>query len=154
MNAGALLLLAGAGLLFARRADAGGFDDTWTGGTVTYSSSIRRMAEAIAYAEGFYAAGTPIPKRLNNPGDLKRSSVPNVGTDAAGHLEFATIADGWEALHRQLQLIVDGRSRVYTLDMTIAQMAAKYAEGSTQWAANVSRRLGVGDSTTLRAVLL
>lgn len=117
-------------------------------------AKVQRLSEAIAYAEGFYTAGS-VPQRNNNPGDLKISSVPNVGADKAGHLIFKTPEDGWLALRRQIELIAQGRSGVYTkgLDTTIAEMAAKYAEWSGNWARNVSSRLGVSEGTTLRAVL-
>ena len=138
-----------AGVLLARRAEGAVTNKS----LVEYSSKVHRMAEAIAYAEGFYAPGNPIPRRLNNPGDLKISSVPNIGKDAAGHLHFATPEDGWLALYRQLQLIINGRSSVYTLDMTIDQMAARYAESNEAWATNVARRLNVAPSTRLRDVL-
>jgi hypothetical protein len=95
-----------------------------------------------------------VPTRLHNPGDLKVSAVPSVGRDAYGHLAFATAADGWRALYRQIQLILDGRSRIYTLDMTIAQMAEHYAESSAAWSANVARTLGVPESATLRSLLM
>jgi hypothetical protein len=118
-----------------------------------YSEAIRRMARAIAYAEG-HGLANAIPTRLNNPGDLKASSVPAIGRDDAGHLQFATLEDGWLALYRQLYLIVTGRSRVYTLDMTIAEMGARYAEGSGNWVKNVSARLAMSPDTPLRDVLL
>jgi len=112
---------------------------------------VQAFAEAIAYAEGF-RPGT-VPWRNNNPGDLKVSAVPSVGKDSQGHLIFASPEDGWRALRRQLQLIVDGQSR-FTLEMTIAEMGARYAEWSGSWSHNVASRLGVTEGTTLRAVLV
>lgn len=169
MNAGLVLGLAGLGVLVARRSAgaAPGVTETVVnvaGWPVTYSRAIRSFADAVAFAEGFYASASTIPRRLNNPGDLKISSVPSMGADAQGHLRFATLEMGWEALHRQLYLIVSGRSNVYNglaadlglesaLDLTIAQMATKYAEGSANWARNVADRLGVPVSTALRVVL-
>jgi hypothetical protein len=144
--------LGAAGLLVARRAEGAAMTDSKS--IVEYSAKIRAFAEAIAYAEGYYAPGNPIPRRLNNPGDLKISSVPNIGKDASGHLHFATAEDGWLALYRQLQLIINGRSSVYTLDMTIAQMGARYAEANDNWVTNVTRRLGVTPQTRLRDVLV
>jgi hypothetical protein len=143
-----MLVAAGVGVLvLARRAQGG------TMSIVEYSAQVRRMAEAIAYAEGYYAPGNPIPRRLNNPGDVKISSVPNIGKDQYGHLHFATPEDGWLALYRQLQLIINGRSSVYTLDMTIEQMGKRWAEANTAWTTNVSTKLGVPATTTLRSVL-
>lgn len=116
------------------------------------SVKVQRFAEAIAFAEGFYGSGNPIPRRNNNPGDLKASDVPHVGKDAAGHLIFATEADGWRALRLQIEKIISGASR-YSLEMTIATLAGGYAEGSANWARNVSSKLGVSEGTTLREVL-
>lgn len=149
MNAWALISTLITVASLARRASA---QESVMPSRDVFSEGIRDFAVAIATAEGFYIRGT-IPQRLNNPGDLKASSVPSIGKDAHGHLEFRSAADGWLALHRQLQLIVEGRSRVYTLDMTIAQMAARYAEGSAAWSANVTRVLGVPATTKLRALL-
>jgi hypothetical protein len=148
--------LAGGGLLLlARRAGA---ETTGNGmpDPIQFSDRVQRFAEAVAYAEGWYAPGDTVPKRLNNPGDLKISSVRNIGKDPQGHLHFASPADGWLALHRQIQLIVDGRSRVYTLDMSINDMGARYAPptaGTGAWANNVADRLNVSPSTRLRDVL-
>lgn len=111
---------------------------------------VQRFAEAIAYAEG-YRPGT-LPYKNNNPGDLKASDVANVGKDAAGHLIFATPEDGWRALRLQVEKIILGRSR-YTLDMTIAELAAGYAQWAGNWSSNVAAKLGVTETTTLRAVL-
>lgn len=142
----------GAILLGRGRADALEQDDDLMQWPASYSAAIQRFAHAISVAEGF---GRPdaVPTRLNNPGDLKRSSVPNIGADPQGHLHFRTVADGWEALHRLLYLIVEGRSANFTLDMTIARMGTTYAPGSTSWAANVARELHVPVTTPLAEVL-
>lgn len=113
---------------------------------------VQRFAEAIAYAEG-YRPGT-LPYRNNNPGDLKVSAVPSVGKDAQGHLIFATPEDGWRALRRQIEIIIEGRSSVYTLDMTIKAMGEKYAEWASNWSSNVAGKLGVSESVSLRSVLV
>jgi hypothetical protein len=154
---GLVVTIGGLALMLTRVARAGATpsryeeDDTLVA-RVTYSQAVQRMAQAIARAEGYYLVGS-VADRLNNPGNLKKSSVPSIGADTSGHLQFASKNDGWEALFRQLQLIVDGRSRVYTLDMTIAQMAARYAESNLAWASNVARGLGVPVTTVLRDIM-
>lgn len=122
------------------------------GGVTFNAAKIQRFAEAIAYAEGFRPGA--LPWKNNNPGDIKVSSVPSVGHDAQGHLIFETPEDGWRALRLQLEMIVSGRSKVYTLDMTIKQMGAKYAEWGGNWSRNVASKLGVSEDTALRAVLM
>ena len=105
----------------------------------------KRFAEAIAAAEGFGVPGA-IPTVNHNPGDLK---VPG-STLVNGHTFFASDADGWDALYRQIGLMRSGKSRVYKPDMTFEQIARKYAEGWQNWLANVTRVLGVSSQTTLR----
>lgn len=118
----------------------------------TASSTTQRIAQAIAYAEGFYRGdgslnGNAKPVRYNNPGDL---------SDATGIRQFATLEEGWNALYRQIDLILSGSSRVYDADMTIAEMAALYtADGpvaSAAWARTVAGKLGVSPNTKLSEV--
>lgn len=131
-----------------------GDDGTGVSVVPVYSPAIKRFAEAIATAEGFGVPGA-IPTRAHNPGDLKLPASLSPLGYLAGHTIFATDEDGWQALYRQLQLIVDGRSRIYTLSMTIDEMGARYAPPDPQtWARNVARVLGVPTNVRLRTVLL
>jgi hypothetical protein len=128
------------------------------GGVTDYPPRLIAFAQGIATAEGFYVPGS-VPQRANNPGAMK---VPNwTGpTLGQGITVFQSDDAGWSALYRQLMLIVTGRSRVYTLDDTIASMAVRWAAGgveneeSRNWAANVSKWLNVPDSTPLSQVLV
>lgn len=117
--------------------DAQGNDDA----NMTYRDSIRWFGEAISYAEGFPVAGS-IPQRANNPGDLV---IPNWGGQTLGAERisvFSSPAEGWRRLYAQLQLIVNGGSHVYTLNMTIREMAHKWTRTQPdQWAQNVANRL-------------
>lgn len=66
------------------------------------SGSFFALANAIATAEGYGVPGA-IPTVRNNPGDLKlQSSYPEITT-------FATPAEGWEALYKQLDRIREGQ---------------------------------------------
>lgn len=108
-----------------------------------YSSArVDQLANAIARSEGFYAKGSK-PARMHNPGDLK--------TDG-NYRRFRTDKDGFAALTGQIERIIQGRSKAYVLDMTIRQMARKYASSPT-WPKNVAKILGVDERTTLRAWL-
>lgn len=117
------------------------------------SPAIRAMAQAIAKAEGFYVPGS-IPQQRNNPGNLK---LPHYGGDGVD--TFPTPGEGWAALYKQLNLIRDGRSSVYTsLSMTIKQMGEKWAPAGVEniagaWAKNVASLLGVSVDTPLSRVL-
>lgn len=108
-----------------------------------YSNArVEKLALAIGRAEGFGVPGAK-PTINRNPGDLKSNGEYKV---------FRSNKAGWAALHAQLVRIIEGRSQVYTLDTTIAQMGQRYA-GGQQWAKNVAKVLGVPESTTLGAWL-
>lgn len=114
---------------------------------------VRRLAFAIARAEGFGVPGA-VPTRAHNPGDLKIPNWTGPVTGAEGISVFATDADGWTQLYRQLLRIVHGRSHVYTLDMTIWEMGIKWTDThQSAWSHIVAETLGVPVTTTLRAIL-
>jgi hypothetical protein len=143
---------------FSRRADAAGgtmprADIDVDGSDVDATTAIQRFAEAIANAEGYGRAGA-IPTRANNPGDLIIPGWTGEKLGAEGISVFATPSEGWRRLRNQLILIRDGKSRVYSPSLTIAQMGAKWApaEGAI-WATNVARGLNVSTSTVLSEVL-
>lgn len=122
-----------------------------------YSIRVQALARAIATAEGFFVPGS-IPARAHNPGNLVIPgwTGPTLGAERIS--VFDSDDEGWSRLYRQIGLIVSGQSRVYTLDMTIAQMGNAWAPGGNAnipgaWATNVARVLGVPVSTTLRAIL-
>jgi hypothetical protein len=120
---------------------------------ISPTSKILNMAKSIANAEGF---GIPdaIPTRANNPGDLVIPGWTGETLGAEKISVFSSVEEGWQRLYNQLNLIVTGRSRVYTLDMSIAQMEKKYApHAAGTWARNVARGLGVDPDTSLREVL-
>ena len=111
------------------------------------SPQIGAMAAAIARAEGS-------PTEWNNPGDLTAAfGYPTEGTaNSAGVLKFRNCVDGWNALYKQLSLIVNGESR-YTLDTTLADFGMAYSGNDPNWARNVASILGVNQSATLGEIL-
>lgn len=119
---------------------------------VTFGAGVVVFAQSIARQEGFGVPGAR-PTRNHNPGNLT-GRMWTGQVDAQGFAIFATDAQGWDALYRQLQLIANGRSRVYSPQMTIAQMAAKYSPkpDPTTWADNVSAFAGFTPDTTLDTV--
>lgn len=128
-----------------------GFDLSQYGGPTSYPEPIRRFATAIAKQEGFYVAGS-VPQRANNPGDLK---VPNMPTLPGTSITlFSSAGAGWDALYRQINLILTGRSSYYNLDMTIAQMGRVWTTTEqAPWSSNVASFLGVSVDTRLWQVL-
>jgi len=126
-------------LVLATRASAATGDavavtaDSSTG----YTDGVRLLALAIAHAEVFFVAGS-IPQRANNPGDLV---VPHWTGGSLGDQRisvFQSADQGWSHLYAQLQAIADGRSHVYTADMTLAEMGEHWtATQAGDWTRNV-----------------
>lgn len=116
----------------------------------TVEEKTQRMARAIATAEG-YGPPQNLATRANNPGDLKRGDV-GLGT-IHDKTVFATPAEGWAALYRQIDLMRTGQSAYYNASMTFSQIARVYTGGdnSDAWAATVTRELGITPQTTLAA---
>ena len=111
------------------------------------STEIGLLADAIATAEGSNPS-------WNNPGDLTKSfGFLTIGVaNSAGVLIFAQPADGWRALYKQLQDIIDGKSH-WTLSTTLADFGNLYSGGDRNWAINVANALGVDPSVTLGSIL-
>ncbi len=117
------------------------------------TAQIIAFGKAIAQAEGFGIVGA-IPTLAHNPGDLKIPgwTGPTLGTE--GISVFANDAEGWDRLYRQLMLIRDGKSHVYTPFDSIAMMATHWTDTApSAWAANVAAYLEVPVGTQLRDLL-
>lgn len=114
---------------------------------------IRKLARAIANAEGFNVPNSR-PARNHNPGNLTKDiTATGIGMDpgpGVSYVIYKTDADGWDALEKQVRLMFAGGSHFYFPSMTIAQMAEKYT-GTQQsaWARNVAVALGVSVDTRL-----
>jgi hypothetical protein len=114
------------------------------------------LAQAIATAEGYYAPGDreghSLPRWLNNPGSLKK---PALGAESlptwkeTGLIVFPNERMGWDALKHQVDLMVTGKSSVYSPSDSILDVARKYADGDLNWGENLARQLGISLSCTL-----
>lgn len=136
-----------------RHAEPVGTDPLPSMGPTTYSRQIVSLAQGIARAEGFYLQGSA-PQRAHNPGAIKVPGWNGPITGTEGISVFASDDVGWEALYRQLDLIATSRSGVYSLNMTLDEMARRWtATQQSAWAANVAFSLGVSTSTRLSQVL-
>ena len=113
---------------------------------------ISKIADAIAFAEGYFAADSR-PRRDNNPGDLERDPTGKaVGRDGP-YVVYANPQDGMEALKRQVQLMFGG-SHIYKPSMAIVEVARHYtATDPDLWARNVSSYLGVTVETRLDEIV-
>lgn len=158
MNRGALLVAGaavaaaiGAAYVLRRSSSAPAAAPATSVGVVEPSGKVKAAAQAIARAEGFYVAGS-IPQRANNPGNLKLGGAQTIN----GITVFTTAGEGWAALYRQLNLIVQGRSSFYSLNMSIREMGQRWtatAHEQLAWARNVAGTIGVSVDATLRSVL-
>ena len=135
----ALVVLSSGGYAMGNPADA-------------YFNRVNRIAEAIAYAEGFYVDGSR-PQRNNNPGDLTKAlGFASIGWDSI-YVVFKTVEDGWAALRKQVQLMLTNQSSVYNSNMTILDVARRYTTTQqNEWAANVASHLGVPMTTKISEV--
>jgi len=119
------------------------------------AGKVNDLATAISHAEGFGRRGT-IPSRYHNPGDLKASpdSLPLAGQvriGKAGHIVFKDDEAGKAALRDHILQMMDGRSGYFHPNMTLNQVARRYAQNWRPWVRIVSKELGVPPTTTLRA---
>lgn len=115
------------------------FDASGDDGHMEYPIGVRHLADAIAYAEGFGRPGA-IPTRANNPGDLVIPGWTGESLGAQQISVFPTIEEGWRRLYRQLDLILNGQSHVYTrgADETIHSIATRWTLTESHiWASNV-----------------
>ena len=118
--------------------------------------TVDAIAQAIAAAEGYFAAGVhdggSLLRRLNNPGGLKK---PALGAEDlptwrdTGLIIFPTEAMGWTALRHQVRLMLNGTSQIYAPSDTLIHVGLKYADGDANWGANVATNLGVSPHVTL-----
>ena len=119
---------------------------------MTSEDFVNRFAEAVAKAEGFYVPDS-VPARAHNPGDLTDDGdiglgvIQTSGPFGAKITVYATDEDGWAALRRKVRRMLNGASKTYTPDLTIMEVALKYA-GSAEWAFNVAKSLGVDTRMT------
>jgi hypothetical protein len=120
-------------------------------------TAIQLFAEGIAYAEGFFVSGSRAA-RNHNPGNLTLDITDTaIGKDGM-FVVYANDTDGWEALYKQVRLILTDTSSIYNSGMTLRQIGEKYASTSTPdeqvyWAVNVASKLGIDIDTPVSTLL-
>jgi hypothetical protein len=98
---------------------------------------VSKIADAIAFAEGYNALGSR-PRRNNNPGDLEQDVTGKAVGHDGPYVIYASPQDGLEGSH------------VYKPSMTIAEVARHYTSTDQEaWAMNVAELLGAGIETRL-----
>jgi hypothetical protein len=121
------------------------------------STAIQLFAEGIALAEGFYVVGSRAA-RNHNPGNLTLDITgTGIGMDGM-FIVYDNDNDGWEALYKQVEMILTNTSGIYNSQMTLRQIAEKYASTSTpnerlNWAINVASKLGIDINTPVSTLL-
>lgn len=118
----------------------------------TVQPNVQKIAQAIAFAEGFYVSGSR-PARDHNPGDMTQDLIgKSVGMDGP-FVVYASDDDGWANLYAQIEKWLQGNSSHATADSTITDIAGFYtATDQTAWATNVANHLGVSIDTPIGEV--
>lgn len=113
------------------------------------SDKVKQIAQAIAHAEGFGVAGA-IPTRAHNPGDLKMGDIGNGAIN--GKTVFASDVDGWNALYKQIDLMVSGGSEYYQPSDSWRRIATVWVGTSdyVNWLNTVTGDLGVDSDSSLQ----
>lgn len=113
---------------------------------------VAQLADAIAYAEGFFAPNSRA-NRNKNPGNLTQDIAgggAGIGKDGM-FIVYATAEDGWLDLKQQVRMMLDDASHIYSSNMTIREVAMRYTTTDQfAWATNVASRMGVPMNTPLR----
>jgi hypothetical protein len=119
---------------------------------LTSSEKVDQFAHAIARTEGFYVRNS-IPNRFHNPGNIcahsMRAYPGQIGLDRRSYVVFKNDTYGWMALRHQVEKALNGESKVYNRNMTLHEVAKKYAEDYRPWEKNVAHILHITPETTL-----
>jgi hypothetical protein len=116
---------------------------------------LSQLSSAIANAEGYGVSGA-IPTLANNPGNLTLGDIGG-GTLGQNITVYPDSTAGWNGLNNQLQMIMNGQSRIYNPNMSLQQMGTLWAGGGTgsqNWVNNVANYLGVDPNSTIGSILL
>jgi hypothetical protein len=113
--------------------------DTWPGG-----DAIWDVARAIAHQEGYGVSMANAPTRNNNPGDISDGFSQFGGETLDSKItHFPDPDTGWNWLYNKLKNVHDGKSKVFSNNMTWAQFGKSYAS-DPNWANGMTRYLGSG----------
>lgn len=113
---------------------------------------VIRLAKAIAHAEG-YGPLNNLPTRINNPGDMELGDL-GYGVQA-GKTIFRELDAGWEHLYFEVWLMLNGKSHVYSPNLSLIEIAAKYTgnDNAAAWASIVAQDIGISVNDQLKQFL-
>lgn len=113
-------------------------------GLIARQELIAAIAEAIAHEEGYYVVGS-LARRNNNPGNLRpwRACAYPI---SKGFIRFTTADDGWEHLHKQVDLNIRRGLTLYEFFGGKPHVYAGYAPSTdnnkpVQYAEHVAARI-------------
>jgi hypothetical protein len=117
------------------------------------SDAINEFAAGIALAEGFYVSGSRA-QRNNNPGNIT-VDITETGIGKDGNfIVYSNPTEGWNALKRQVELILTDASKFYDSGMTLRQIAQVYTTtDQLAWATNDASKLGISIDTPVSTLL-
>lgn len=122
------------------------------------TNQVKKIAEAIAHAEGFYAHNSR-PARNHNPGDMTLDLVNKAIRKDGKTVKdgpypiYENDEDGWENLYAQVEKWLDGDSHMASPESTIYQLSRFYTTTDQDaWAANVAKHLGVTIETKIKDI--
>jgi hypothetical protein len=107
---------------------------------------IEKLASAIASREGFWAAGDPLPRRINNPGDLVQAPWLPARARASGKVHFESLPEGIAGLYHQIALDI---ARGKTLRQLINKWAPPPQNDPTTYLAEVVKLTGLDPDVKL-----
>lgn len=121
-------------------------------GALSTAGNVQRIAQAIAFAEGFYVSGSR-PQRNHNPGDMTQDLIGRrTGMDGQ-FVVYASDDDGWQNLYAQIGKWLDGSSSNADATFTIGDISKFYTTtDQTAWATNVANYLGVSIDTPIGGI--
>jgi hypothetical protein len=109
-------------------------------------SLVDKIANAIAEQEGWFSGmATALPRRNNNPGDL-RASPWLTRPVVKGFVKFQSPAEGIAGLYHQIALNI---ARGYTLTRLIEAWAPPTENNTSAYLAAVTKAVGVDPSQPL-----
>lgn len=120
---------------------------------MTREQLIDAFSTAIAHAEGYFVDGSRAD-RNNNPGNITVDLTgTGIGMDGM-FIIYANAYDGWQALKKQVSMILDDTSNIYTSDMTLYEIAQRYTTTQQlEWANNVASYLGVSTNVPIKSLI-
>lgn len=121
-------------------------------GAVSTGGNVERIAQAIAFAEGFYVSGSRA-QRNHNPGDMTQDLIGRKTGMDGPFVVYATDEDGWQNLYAQIGKWLDGSSSRADATSTIGDISEFYTTNDqTAWASNVANHLGVSIDTPIGGI--